>query len=101
MAKTIRSTGHAALCEALTHARKAAGLTQAALSERLHYHQSLIARIESGARRIDVIELVVLLIAALPEYFLHFIELLAPEWTRQRIFRAVKGLQQKVSDVSA
>jgi transcriptional regulator with XRE-family HTH domain len=60
MAKTIRSTGHEALCEALTNARKAAGLTQAGLSDRLHCHQSLIARIESGERRIDVVELVVL-----------------------------------------
>lgn len=60
MAKTIRSTGHVALCEALTNARQAAGLTQASLAERLHCHQSLIARIESGERRIDVVELVVL-----------------------------------------
>lgn len=60
MAKTIRSTGHVALCEALTSARQAAGLTQASLAQRLHCHQSLIARIESGERRIDVVELVVL-----------------------------------------
>lgn len=60
MVKTIRSTGHVALCEALTNARQAAGLTQASLAERLHCHQSLIARIESGERRIDVVELVVL-----------------------------------------
>lgn len=60
MAKTIRSMGHVALCEALISARQAAGLTQAGLAERLHCHQSLIARIESGERRIDVVELVVL-----------------------------------------
>lgn len=60
MTKTIRSTGHAALCEALINARKASGLTQAGMAERLKCHQSLIARIESGERRIDVVELVVL-----------------------------------------
>ncbi|WP_226783301.1 helix-turn-helix domain-containing protein [Oceaniglobus trochenteri] len=60
MTKTIRSTGHAALCEALINARKAAGLTQAGMAARLRCHQSLVARIESGERRIDVIELVVL-----------------------------------------
>lgn len=60
MAKTIRSSGHEALREALTAARKAAGLTQADLAKRLKCHQSLIARLESGQRRIDVIEMIVL-----------------------------------------
>lgn len=60
MAKTIRSEGHEALCEALIEARKAAGLTQSDLAERLLCHQSLVARIESGERRIDVVELIVL-----------------------------------------
>lgn len=60
MAKTIRSEGHEALCMALTEARKSAGLTQSDLAERLQCHQSLVARIESGERRIDVVELVVL-----------------------------------------
>jgi len=60
VAKTIRSEGHEALCQALIEARKSAGLTQADLAERLFCHQSLVARIESGERRIDVVELVVL-----------------------------------------
>ena len=60
MTKTIRSTAHVALCEALINARKASGLTQAGMAERLKCHQSLVARIESGERRIDVVELVVL-----------------------------------------
>ena len=43
----------------LIKARKARGLSQEELAERLGCHQSLIARMESGERRIDVIELVV------------------------------------------
>lgn len=60
MAKTIRSSGHEALREALIAARKTAGLTQAELADRLKCHQSFVARLESGQRRIDVVELVVL-----------------------------------------
>lgn len=60
MTKTIHSPGQKALIEALTKTRKEAGLSQMALAERLHCHQSMIARIESGERRIDVVELVVL-----------------------------------------
>lgn len=60
MAKTIRSSGHLALCEALVAARTEAGLTQMELAKRLRCHQSFVARVESGERRIDVIELIVL-----------------------------------------
>lgn len=60
MAKTIRSSGHEALRDALIAARKNAALTQAELAGRLKCHQSFVARVESGERRIDVIELIVL-----------------------------------------
>ena len=60
MANTIRSKGQVALCLALVDARKNAGLGQDDLADRLKCHQSLVARIESGERRIDVVELVVL-----------------------------------------
>ena len=60
MAKTIRSSGHEALREALIAARKKAGLTQEQLASRLKQHQSFVARVESGERRIDVVELIVL-----------------------------------------
>lgn len=60
MAKTIRSSGHEALCDALIAARNAAGLTQKQLADRLHQHQSFVARVESGERRIDVVEMIVL-----------------------------------------
>ena len=60
MAKTIHSEGHEALCAELIRIRQAKGLTQADLASELSYHQSMIARIESGQRRIDVVELIVL-----------------------------------------
>lgn len=60
LSRTIRSKGHRALVNALIEARMVRGLSQDALAERLGCHQSLIARIESGQRRIDVVELVVL-----------------------------------------
>lgn len=60
MARTIRSTGQIALCKALVEARIKAGLGQEELASKLKCHQSLVARLESGQRRIDVVELVVL-----------------------------------------
>lgn len=60
MSGTIRSSGQEALCKKLILERKSAGLTQADLASRLRCHQSLIARIESGERRIDVVELILL-----------------------------------------
>lgn len=60
MTKTIHSEGQEALCAELTRIRKAKGLTQADMAARLGCHQSMIARIESGQRRIDVVELIVI-----------------------------------------
>ena len=60
MSGTIRSLGQQALCKKLISERQRAGLTQTDLAEKLRCHQSLIARIESGERRIDVVELIVL-----------------------------------------
>jgi len=60
VAKTIRSKGQVALCQALVDARIKAGLSQKELAVKLRHHQSFVARVESGERRIDVVELVVL-----------------------------------------
>ena len=60
MPKTIRSPGHEALRASLVALRQEAGLTQEDLAGRLHCHQSFVARIESGQRRIDIVELIVL-----------------------------------------
>jgi transcriptional regulator with XRE-family HTH domain len=51
----------AILRECLTHAREAAGVTQAELGRRLSKPQSYISKIETGERRIDFIELLALL----------------------------------------
>jgi transcriptional regulator with XRE-family HTH domain len=60
MPKTLWSEAQNALAEILVQARKEAGLSQVALATRLRCQQSLIARIESGERRIDLVELVIL-----------------------------------------
>ena len=54
--KTLRSRRHRALCGALIKARKLAGISQHELASRLKTSQTVIARIEIGERRIDVIE---------------------------------------------
>ena len=56
--KALRSRRHRALCAALAVARKAAGLSQNELASRLKTSQTVIARIEIGERRIDVIEFI-------------------------------------------
>ncbi|RVH04379.1 helix-turn-helix domain-containing protein [Sinorhizobium meliloti] len=56
MQKTLGSGAHAALVALITEKRKAAGLTQDDVAMALGEHQSFVARLESGQRRIDVIE---------------------------------------------
>lgn len=57
MAKAIHSARHKRLVELLIESRREAGLTQAQVARGLGEHQSFIARLESGERRIDVVEL--------------------------------------------
>jgi transcriptional regulator with XRE-family HTH domain len=54
--KSVHSGGHSAFCELMIKARKAAGLTQRELADRLHKPQSFVAKYEGGERRIDVVE---------------------------------------------
>jgi transcriptional regulator with XRE-family HTH domain len=58
VAKTLGSARHAALVGLLIAARERAGLTQTDLATRLGEYQSFVARLESGQRRIDVVELI-------------------------------------------
>lgn len=58
MGKTLGSNRHKALIAFLIERREAAGMTQAQLAERLGEYQSFVARLESGQRRVDVVELI-------------------------------------------
>lgn len=57
MYKSIHSHQYATLQTLLREARNDAGLTQAQLAQRLEWHQADISKVESGVRRLDVIEL--------------------------------------------
>lgn len=57
MPKTLRTPRHLRLIERIIAQREAAGLTQAQLAERLGRYQSVVSSIESGGRRVDVVEL--------------------------------------------
>lgn len=54
--KSIYSQSYRILLERIVKARKEAGITQAILAEKLGRPQSFVSKIESGERRIDVIE---------------------------------------------
>lgn len=56
MPRTLNSPRHEALISLLVDRRKKAGLTQAEVARRLRRYQSFVATVESGQRRIDVIE---------------------------------------------
>lgn len=58
MPKTLGDARHDALIAFLIEKRRAAGLTQADLATRMKVYQSMVARIESGERRVDVIEFI-------------------------------------------
>jgi transcriptional regulator with XRE-family HTH domain len=57
LSKTLGSKRHAALVEFIAAKREAAGLTQFAFAKRLGENQSFVSRLESGQRRIDVVQL--------------------------------------------
>jgi transcriptional regulator with XRE-family HTH domain len=57
MSRTLRSPRHEALRALLVEKRKRAGMTQAQVAKKLRRYQSFVATVESGQRRIDVVEL--------------------------------------------
>jgi len=57
MARTLGRPRHEALRDFIIEQRVEAGLTQHELSARLDRPQSFIASIETGQRRVDVVEL--------------------------------------------
>lgn len=54
--ETLGTDRHKALIALLIKQREAAGLTQNELATRLGQYQSFVARLESGQRRVDVVE---------------------------------------------
>ncbi len=58
MSKTLRSPRHEALRAFLVERRKRAGLTQTSLAKRLGRYQSYVANVETGQKRIDVVEFI-------------------------------------------
>jgi transcriptional regulator with XRE-family HTH domain len=54
--KTLGSKRHVTLIAFLKDRRKAAGLSQEELAEKMGEYQSFVARMESGQRRVDVVE---------------------------------------------
>jgi transcriptional regulator with XRE-family HTH domain len=57
--RTISSRRHKTLVKWLREERIAKGLSQSDLAKCLGEHQSWVARLESGQRRLDVIELLI------------------------------------------
>ncbi|MEI9402030.1 helix-turn-helix transcriptional regulator [Mesorhizobium argentiipisi] len=58
MQKTLRSPRHLRLVQLIVEKRRKAGLSQADLAKALDRYQSVVAAIESGGRRIDVVEFI-------------------------------------------
>ncbi|MER9883252.1 helix-turn-helix transcriptional regulator [Mesorhizobium sp. M0118] len=56
MPKSLRSPRHQRFLAELVSLRKAKGLTQAQVAEKLDRPQSFVAKYEGGERRLDVIE---------------------------------------------
>lgn len=57
MSRTLQSSRHQALKEFLIEKRKKAGLTQTDVAKKLRRYQSFVANVETGQRKLDVVEL--------------------------------------------
>lgn len=58
MEKTLRSKGNEALVELIKNKRKESGLTQTQVAKAFGQRQTWLSHLESGERRIDVVEFV-------------------------------------------
>ena len=56
MRKSVHTRQYQVFVEQLAEARKAAGLTQQQLADKLGRPQSFVAKYENGERRLDVVE---------------------------------------------
>jgi transcriptional regulator with XRE-family HTH domain len=57
MSKSQYTIRYERLLQSLRAARREAGLTQAQVAKHLHVYASFVSKIESGERRLDVVEL--------------------------------------------
>lgn len=57
MANPLHSKSYGYVVKKLKEARLEANLTQVQVAKKLRKHQSFISKIESGERRVDVVEL--------------------------------------------
>ncbi|QND62713.1 helix-turn-helix transcriptional regulator [Mesorhizobium loti] len=57
MPKSLHSTRHTTIAKALADQRRLKGLSQTQVAKALGRHQPFIANIESGQRRVDLVEL--------------------------------------------
>jgi len=57
MPKSLHSKRHLIIAAALAEQRRSKGLSQAQVAKALGRHQPFIANIESGQRRVDLVEL--------------------------------------------
>lgn len=60
MAASLHTAAHREMVSAAIALRRAAGLTQRQLAERLGREQNFVARVETGQRRVDLVEWVML-----------------------------------------
>ena len=58
MNKSMRSKRHRAVVTVIAASRREANLTQEQFADRIGWHRSKIAKIESGERRMDVAEFI-------------------------------------------
>ena len=58
MDKTLGSKRHRALIDMIIKRREAISMTQTEFARRLGEYQSFVGRLESGQRRVDVVELI-------------------------------------------
>lgn len=58
MSKSVHSERQLLVASAISAARRSKGLSQASVAKALGRHQPFIANIESGERRVDIVELV-------------------------------------------
>ena len=68
MPKSLRSQAHGVLIRELKSARLKAHMSQQQVADKLGVPQSFVAKVESGERRIDVVE------------FLNFVEAVEGSW---------------------